>query len=230
MVEAKWRGMARTMVLALATCLLAGAMTAEAHVIPAPPRPAAQTVTPAGESATPDGYAPIPAWLGQTRAPRPSKTAAYSVETFAEGLTGAFSFNFLPDGRIVAAERAGHIRLIGKDGELSEIQGLPSNLWARGQGLFEVRPDRAFASNRTLYLTYTVLPDGADLEALPRSPGVVVVARAKLSPDDKRIEEVKVLLNAEGTLGRVIQAPDGTLFVTSSIPAGLGINSVDWPQ
>jgi glucose/arabinose dehydrogenase len=41
---------------------------------------------------------------------------------------------------------------------------------------------------------------------------------------------VKVLLNAEGTGGRVIQAPDGTLFITSSIPAGIGINSGDWPQ
>jgi len=91
-------------------------------------------------------------------------------------------------------------------------------------------PDRAFATNRTLYLTYTVLPDGADPAALPRSPGVLLVASATLSPDDKRLEALKVLLNAEGTGGRVIQAPDGTLYVTSTIPAGLGINSVDWPQ
>jgi glucose/arabinose dehydrogenase len=39
-----------------------------------------------------------------------------------------------------------------------------------------------------------------------------------------------VLLNAEGTLGRAIQAPDGTLLITSTIPAGLGINAADWPQ
>src|SRR5262245_21843165 len=57
-----------------------------------------------------------------------------------------------------------------------------------------------------------------------------MVASARLSADDKRLEGLKVLLNAEGTVGRVIQAPDGTLFVTSTIPAGLGINSVDWPQ
>ncbi len=194
------------------------------------PRPPAQTGTPPGESATPDGYAPIPAWLGQTRAARPAKTAEYNVETVAEGLNGAFSFNFLPDGRMIVAERPGHIRLVGKDGKVSEIMGLPSNLWARGQGLFEVRPDRAFATNRTVYLTYTVLPDGANPDALPRSPGVLVVSRARLSIDDKRIEDIKILLNCEGTLGRVLQAPDGTLLVTSSIPAGLGINSVDWPQ
>jgi glucose/arabinose dehydrogenase len=28
----------------------------------------------------------------------------------------------------------------------------------------------------------------------------------------------------------LIQAPDGTLFITSTIPAGVGVNSVDWPQ
>jgi glucose/arabinose dehydrogenase len=96
--------------------------------------------------------------------------------------------------------------------------------------LYEARPDRAFATNRTLYLTYTVLPDGADPAALPRTPGILVVSRAKLSADEKRIEDVKILLNAEGTLGRVIQAPDGTLLITSTIPAGYGINSAEWPQ
>jgi glucose/arabinose dehydrogenase len=213
-----------------ALIFLLSATTSKAQSIHSAPRPPAQTATPAGESAAPDGYAPIPAWLGQTRAPRPAKSAEYSVETVAEGLSGAFSFNFLPDGRMIAAERAGHIKLIGKDGKISEVEGLPSNLWARGQGLFEVRPDRNFSSNRTVYLTYTVLPDGANQAALPRSPGVVVAASAKLSADDKRIDDVKILLSAEGTLGRVIQAADGTLLVTSSIPAGLGINSVDWPQ
>src|SRR5215467_2699069 len=166
--------MTRTIFFAVATYLFVSVPSAVAQAIHAAPRPPAQTGTPAGESATPDGYAPIPAWLGQTRAPRPAKTAEYSVETVAEGLNGAFSFNFLPDGRMIVAERAGHLRLVSKDGNVTEIDGLPSNLWARGQGLFEARPDRAFASNRTLYLTYTVLPDRSNPDALPRSPGVVV--------------------------------------------------------
>jgi glucose/arabinose dehydrogenase len=37
-------------------------------------------------------------------------------------------------------------------------------------------------------------------------------------------------LNAEGTGGRLVQAPDGTLLITSTIPSGVGINAVDWPQ
>ena len=217
--------------LIVALCgLLLQASTLQAQVIKSAARPPAQAGIPAGESAAPDGYTPIPAWLGQTRAPRPTKTAEYVVETVAEGLNAAFSFNFLPDGRMIAAERTGHIKLISKDGKISEVEGLPANLWAKGQGLYEVRPDRDFANNRTLYLAYTVLPDDANKDALPKTPAVLVVSRAKLSADDKRIEDVKILLNAEGTGGRVIQAADGTLLVTSTVPAGYGINAFDWQQ
>jgi glucose/arabinose dehydrogenase len=201
--------------------------------VPPVPRPPAQTGPPKPEdgSAAPDGYAPIPQWLGQTRAPHPAKNAAYRIDTVAEGLSGAFCFHFLPDGRMIVGERAGRIKIVGKDGKISEpLDGLPANLWAHGQGLYEVRPDRAFATNRTIYLTYTVLPDGAKMDALPRSPGVLVVASATLSSDDRRLEHLNVLIDAEGTGGRLVQAPDGTLLITSTIPSGVGINAVDWPQ
>jgi len=216
----------------ISVCWLCLAVAISAQGVKPVPRPPAGAPRPEDGSAAPDGYAPIPQWAGQTRAPAPAKTAAYDVETVAEGLTGAFCFSFLPDGRSVIGERGGRIKIVGRDGKVGEpIEGMPANIFVRGgQGLFEVRPDRAFAANRTLYLTYTVLPDGSDPSALPRNPGVLVAASAKLSADDRRLENVKVLLNAEGTGGRLIQAPDGTLLITSTIPSGVGINSVDWPQ
>src|SRR5689334_12883302 len=202
------------------------------RAIPRPPAPPPGPPRPEDGSAAPDGYSPIPEWLGQTRAPRATTSPAFDVQPVAEGLNAAFCFDFLPDGRLVVGERPGRIRIVGKDGSLSApLEGMPPHLFARGgQGLYEVRPDRAFATNRTLFLTYTVLPEGSNPDALPRSPGVLMVARARLSADDKRLEDLKVLLNAEGTGGRLIQAPDGTLLITSTIPAGVGINSVDWPQ
>ena len=107
------------------------------------PRPPVIKITPDAGSAAPDGYAPIPEWLGQTRAPRPAKTAEYTVETVAEGLTGAFCFSFLPDSRILVGERGGRIKIVGKDGKAREVVGLPADLFVRGgQGLYEVRPDR----------------------------------------------------------------------------------------
>jgi aldose sugar dehydrogenase len=209
---------------------LASAVTAQAPR--AVPRPPAQVPNaPPDGSAAPDGYAPIPAWLGQTRAPRPARSEAYAVETVATGLAGPFAFHFLPDGRMIVSERPGRIRIVGKDGRPSPpLGGLPA-IWARGpQGLFEVLPDREFARNRVLYLTYTALPEGTDPANPPRLAGVLLVARARLSDDSTRLEEVKTILDAEGIGGRLIQATDGTLLVSSSIPAGVGINSVDWPQ
>ena len=206
------------------------------RVIPRPLVPTPQAPNPEAGSAAPDGYAPIPEWAGQTRVPKPSRTAAFDVETFASGLTGAFAFHFLPDGRILLSERQGRMRIVGKDGKSSDpIAGLPTMFTGGSQGLFEVVPDREFAKNRVIYLTYTVLPyallpDGKMPEPAQRSPGILMVARGRLSADDTQLEDVKVLLNAEGTGGRLIQAPDGTLLITTTIPAGLGINSVDWPQ
>ena len=216
----------------IVTILLLLISLAPQAVRPAPRPPAAPPGPPRPEDGgtAPDGYAPSPQWLGQTRAPVPAVKSDYVVATFAEGFAGAFCLSFLPDGRLLVGERPGRIKIVGTDGKVSApIEGLPANLPPR-QGLFEVRADRAFASNRTIYLTYAAMPDGVDPAALPRSPGVLLVARARLSADDRRLEDVTVLLNAEGTGGRLIQAPDGTLYVTSTIPSGVGINSADWPQ
>jgi aldose sugar dehydrogenase len=194
------------------------------------PRPAAESSNAAGDIA-PDGYAPIPQWLGQTHAPVVGVASRYKTEVFATGLRGGFGFHFLPDGRIIVSERPGRIRIVSRDGRVSEpIGGLPE-IWARGpQGLFEVLPALDFATSRVLFLSYTALPPATDKAAPPRLAGILTVARARLSADDGRLEGVTTLLNAEGIGGRVIQSRDRTLLITSSIPAGVGIDSSDWPQ
>ncbi len=225
--------MRKTIAGCVVSLMLGGAVMIAAQEIRPAPRPPAPAGPPKPEdgSAAPDGYSPIPAWLGQTRAPAPARIAAYDVETVAEGISGAFCFSFLPDGRMLVGERPGRIKIVATDGKVSEpLEGMPNNLWAHGQGLFEVRADRAFATNRTIYITYTVLPDGSNEAALPRSPGVLLVASTRLSADDRRLTDLKVLLQAQGTGGRLIQAPDGTLLITSTIPSGVGINASDWPH
>ena len=78
---------------------------------------------------------------------------------------------------------------------------------------------------RAAFRNHRAHGDGA-----PRLAGELTVARAWLSDDDTRLENVTTLLRAEGIGGRAIQARDGTLLVTSSIPAGVGIESSLWPQ
>lgn len=215
----------------IAAVCLASVWGASAQAPRAVPRPPAQTANAAEGSIAPDGYAPIPEWAGQTRAPRPAARADYAVQTFASGISGGFSFHFLPDGRILVSERPGRVRIVGTDGAVSAaLAGLPA-IYARGpQGLFDALPDRDFARTRAVFLAYTALPGGANPEALPRLPGVLTVARARLSADGTRFEDVTVILDAEGIGGRLLQATDGTLLVTSSVPAGVGIDSTAWPQ
>ena len=200
--------------------------------IPRPPAPPPGPARPEDGSAAPDGYAPIPAWLGQTRAPSPARSAEYTVETVAEGLNGAFSFNFLPDGRMIAAERPGHIRLIGTDGKVSESRRIaPRVSGPAGKVCSRCGPTAPLRrTGRSTSLIRSCRTE--QISRLCRAVPACLLSRARNCRRMKRItEDVKVLLNGEGaTLGRVIQAPNGTLLVTSSIPAGLGINSVDWPQ
>jgi glucose/arabinose dehydrogenase len=199
------------------------------RVVPRPP-PQQPGAPPAGSTA-PDGYAPLPEWAGQTRAPRPGITVPYDVETVATGIMSGFAFHFLPDRRMLVTERPGRLRIIDTNGRLSQpLGGLPAIFSGGPQGLFEAIPDRAFANNRVIYFTFTARPAGDTATPVPRLAGHVMAARARLAADDSKLEEVRVLLDAEGIGGRLIQAPDGTLLITSSIPAGVGINSEDWPQ
>ena len=198
---------------------------------PTPPRPPAQQPgAPQSGSAAPDGYAPIPEWAGQTHAPRVQVSAPYEVQTVATGISGGYSIDFLPDGRILLVERAGRLRIIDRSGQISgPLAGLPAIYGGGPQGLCGAIADHNFATNRTVYLAYATRDANAPTPA-PRLGGFLTIARARLSTDSTKVEDVHVLLNAEGIGGRIIQAADGTLLITSSIPAGVGIDSGDWPQ
>jgi glucose/arabinose dehydrogenase len=184
-----------------------------------------------------DNYTPQPAWVGQTRAPKPDKIAAYDVETVAEGISNPWSFSFLPDGRILVSETSLGLRIVEKNGRLGEhISGLPIDFSRRAQQLLDSIPDRDFARNRVIYFLYRVPPKEAgnigtrEEDSPVHYPQIEMVGRAQLSPDDKHLTDVKVLLNTQGIEGRMIQGPDGTLFIDSGPLAGRGMLSRHWAQ
>ena len=215
----------------VALIVLALSWTAQAQTTKSIPRPPAQQpgAPPAG-SAAPDGYSPIPQWAGQTKAPRVPVSVPYDAEVVSTGIANGYAIEFMPDGRILLVERPGRLKIIEPSGHISApVEGLPQMYAGGPQGLVGAIADRAFATNRTIYLAYTA-PDSKGSSPAPRLAGVLTVASAHLSADSTRLEDVKVLLDAEGIGGRMIQARDGTLLISSSIPAGVGINSEDWPQ
>jgi glucose/arabinose dehydrogenase len=136
------------------------------------------------------------------------------VETIANGLANPWALAFLPDGRLVVTERAGRMRIVGKEGKLSPpLVGVPP-VAARGQGgLHDVVLDRDYAQNNTIYFCFAEPASGGARTAL---------ARAKLvDGETPRLDDVKVIFHQDGPLSsgnhfgcRIAQASDGNLFLT----------------
>lgn len=79
----------------------------------------------------------------------------YRVEVLAEGLQNPWGMAFLPDGRILIAERPGQMRIYA-DGQLLEesVGGMPP-VWANGQGgLLDVVLHPDYDKNGWIYLGY----------------------------------------------------------------------------
>ena len=134
------------------------------------------------------------------------------VETIATGLEHPWAVAVLPDGAYLVTERPGRMRVV-RDGKVSvPLSGVPE-VYAHGQGgLLDVALDPKFPSNRTLYFTASVAGDGGSGTA---------VFRARLSPDETRLTDVKriFLMNklSRGNIqygSRIAIALDGSLFVS----------------
>lgn len=158
-----------------------------------------------------DGYAPAPAFAGQTRAPILRGTQGYAVESVAR-IDRPFGMAFLPDGKMLITFRNGGMRIVAQNGVVSDLlENVPQMVNPRiGSGLFDVILDRDFARNRTIYFTYFT-------KAADDPTGLGRVASARLSADEKRLEDVKVLRAGADILPRrIVQRRDGTLLVLSA--------------
>jgi len=199
---------------------------------------------PSGDSTPGDDYTPTPAFANQTRAPAPRTPSSFQAQVLADGLVQPWSLAFLPDGRMLVTERPGRLRIISPDGTKSPpIEGLPPIKTIAAEGLHDVLPDRDFARNRTIYFSYYAPrpnDEPATVQAwiewlkLPageheKQPfGFERVAKARLSRDERRLEDVQVIL--EGGNRRLAFARDGSLMVAAAPPAGGGIPVDDEPQ
>ncbi len=170
--------------------------------------------------------APHPA-QAQTPARVSSSAGPLLVETAAAGLENPWGLAFLPDGRMLVTERAGRLRVVSANGQLSQpLGGLP-RIAARGQGgLLDVALDPAFAENRLVYLSF----------AEPREGGgaSTSVARARLNAAGTALENATVIFQQQpaGSTGRhfgsrLVFGRDGTLFVTTGDRGNMEMSSQD---
>ena len=145
------------------------------------------------------------------------------TQTVATSLQNPWSVAFLPGGRYLVTERPGRLRVIAADGKLAApVTGLPE-IAAGGQGgLLDVLLDGDFARNRRLYFCFS--------EPAPVGNGnSTALARATLSADATRLEDVKVIFSQQPKVAstahfgcRIVESrapgvkgqPDGKLFLT----------------
>ena len=154
-----------------------------------------------------------PAFTNQTRACGVKSNVAFDVAVVAKGLEHPWAVEPLPGGDLLVTEKPGRMRIVTAKGDVGEpIAGLPP-VDARGQGgLLDVALSPQFESDRTIFWSYSEPRNGGNATS---------VARAVLSPDRKRLDQVRVILRAmptyDGTAhfgSRLNFGPDGMLYVT----------------
>ncbi len=137
-----------------------------------------------------------------------------TVATVAQGLEHPWGLAFLPDGAMLVTERPGRMRIVGRDGRISEPLGGIPRVFAQGQGgLLDVALDPDFPSNRLVYITY----------AEPGAGGAsTVAARGRLNQDRTGLDDVQILFRQEPKVSgpnhfgsRLVFSPQGKLFVTT---------------
>ena len=144
--------------------------------------------------------------------PQPQHEAdPFKLTVIAGGLQNPWGIALLSDGRILVTERPGRMRLVSKNGDLSEpLGGIPA-VFARGQGgLLDVTLSPKFNEDKLVYFSFSE-PEG-DVAG-------TAVARGKLG--EKALENVEVIWRQTPKVrspnhwgSRIVFRPDGTMYVT----------------
>ena len=158
------------------------------------------------------------------------------VSVVTKGLSHPWSMAWLPNGDMLITERAGQLRII-RNGVLDPmpIAGVPKVQAGGTSGLLDIALHPKFATNGLVYMAYNtskpaVAPTGQAPAAPPAAGGrgggpasVYSTGLARGRFDGKALVDVKEIFVAEpyvalagGDASRLLFAPDGTLFMSSS--------------
>ncbi|MDR6263910.1 PQQ-dependent sugar dehydrogenase [Roseobacter sp. N2S] len=141
-----------------------------------------------------------------------SSLGALKVTNLAKGLDEPWAVAILPDGRYLVTERKGRLWLFDGQGGRQRISGVPKVFDSGQGGLLDVVAARDFVQTSEVFLTF----------AKPQSAGAgTALVVAKLDQEQARLDNVRLLFEMKaGNAGgvhfgsRVVEAPDGSLFVT----------------
>ena len=171
------------------------------------------TELPAVETQPPVSAGQQPAFAGQTRIPGVKTGTPLQVSIIARNLRAPWGLAFLPDGRMLVTEKPGTMRIVTQQGTVgSTLLGVPAVRFQGDGGLYDVKLDPDFARSRLIFWTFVEPVAGGSLTS---------VARAKLSADETRLDDVRVIYQATPAYkgpnhngSRMLFDPQGNLFVS----------------
>ncbi len=155
-----------------------------------------------------------PAFAGQTRIGSVTTATPYVSTVISTNLKGPWGMHVLPDGRLLISGKPGTMQILTTAGKVDKtITGFPAVQFEGQGGLLDVNIDRDFTKNRMVYWTY----------AQPSDEGATLaVAKGKLSADETKLENVRVIFEAAprykgaGQFGsRLVFDKQGNIFVSS---------------
>lgn len=155
-----------------------------------------------------------PAFQGQTRIGGVVTTTKYQVDKITDKLGSPFAIVAMPDGRLMVTLKAGYMEIHDKNGALvKKITGFPEVVNAGQGGLLDVAFDPSYASNKTIYWSYSEKNPPGNLTA---------VAKGTLNEAKGVVENVSVIFRATPALdsylhfgSRLVFGRDGNLFVST---------------
>ena len=148
-----------------------------------------------------------------------SQKASFKVETLVRGLDQPWGMAFLPDGRAIFTERAGRLRFMDKNGNISEpVKGTPSVFVRQDGGMFDVQPHPDYAKNGWIYLSYSTVAPGYQVQpgddAAPNMSPLTMtyLVRGKVNASNEWVNQ-QVLFQPPADSFRVSADHYGTRFL-----------------
>lgn len=137
---------------------------------------------------------------------------AIKIDVIKEGLDHPWGMAFLPDGRLLVTERAGTLRILDKNNNLSApLSGTPE-VFAQGQGgMLDVVLHPNFDQNKLVYLSFA--------EPGPNGTATTALGRGKL--EGNALHGFETIFRMEPKVegpnhfgGRIIFTPENDIFLT----------------
>lgn len=122
----------------------------------------------------------------QTRAPYTRTKTEVKAEIITNKLNLPWGIAFLDKDKMIVTEKVGNMRIVTMDGKVSDpIKGVPFVHFDKTAGLLDLALDPDFKKSRLVFFAF--------VKEYVKNDTATVVARGRLSEDEKELEDVKII-------------------------------------